>query len=218
MSKTYDKAPKEILNILDQVQSEFHLDHVEAKLRIGVVMVGPEVNKDGEETGPAISKHGHRAVCKTRLVSARDRLNTPYDAMIDIDEKIWETLTEDQQHAMIDSALTAIELIEGKEGDKFAEADDGRPRLKIRKEDFMVSGYEQVIRRHKDSALEYREIKAIWDRCGQGRFAFAADFGEKKKAKAAPADEDDTRSEHEASEERERKSRRPGRRRHHVSK
>ena len=55
-------------------------------------------------------------------MSTRDRLNTPFDAMIDIDEKIWPTLTEEQQHAMIDHALTAIELIPGKEGEKFAEA------------------------------------------------------------------------------------------------
>ncbi len=172
MAKTFNKGVPEDFAMLEDVILAYHPDLHEADVRVGIIMVGPSRNQDGEIIGPALSALGCPANAKISKVSAKDRVNVKYDAILQIDEHRWVSLTDAQQRALLDSQLCHLEVKPGEEGEKFALNDDGRPCLKIKPADFVLTGFEAVVTRHGADALEYDAMKATWTRVEQRCFAF----------------------------------------------
>lgn len=170
MPKTFTKADAEVVEVMNDALRQYHTDLVEAGLRIGVVMVRPATDEVGVPTGPALRFGGAAATACIKKVSPKDRVLKPYDAEIQIDEMRWDDMTDQQRLAVMDHELQHIEL--QYDDGVLRTDDDGRPVLKMRPDDWVLTGFEAVVRRHGEAALECPAAKTTWTRCEQALFDF----------------------------------------------
>jgi hypothetical protein len=170
MEKAYTKAPKSVMDILNCAMNDWHPDLEKAKVRIAVVMVKPELDDKGEPKAPAITHAGHTAAAKVRLAKPGERLCGMYDAMVEIDEFLWDSLDDESQVALLDHELEHLGIQYDADG-FLRRNDDGSPKLKLKKDDWCLTGFEAVARRHKNAALEVKAIRDVVKNC-QMQFEF----------------------------------------------
>jgi len=159
---TYSKPDDETLELLDLVMKRFHERLKHAGVRVGILMAFADVDeKTGERKGPALKGYGEaQAAAKIANVSLKDRLVKGYDVEMLIDGDSWDTRPDEEQIALLDHELTHVELT--------GDLDDlGRPKVKLRKEDFIVWGFLGVVQRHGAMALEAQSVRHLIDQHGQ---------------------------------------------------
>ena len=162
MAATYQKADKATIALLNIVRDKHHPRLVAHDVRVGVLFAVAKVDeKTGEKTGPAIKGYaGAPAGAQVKTVSLKDRVVKEYDVEMLIDGDEWPHLPESVQVALLDHELTHI--------DPTGESDDlGRPKIKMREEDFIAWGFWEVIKRHGAAAMEHRALKRLEDQHGQ---------------------------------------------------
>lgn len=166
MSKTYQKAENEIVKLANQACEKYHPDLAKAGVKIAVLMVEPSRDKDDNPTAPAIMVAGQPVTAKIQLANARLRVLCGVDVVIDVDSERYHELTTAQAIALFDHELEHLVIEDGK-------TDDGRPKLMSKPDDISVTGFECVIKRHGEDALEAMAIKRVVDVCGQKLFPWA---------------------------------------------
>ncbi len=161
MAATYQKADVGTIALLNLVQQKHHPRLILNDVRIGVLFAIAKVDDDGNKTGPAIKGYaGAPAGASVKNVSLKDRVVKDYDVEMLIDGDEWPHLPECVQVALLDHELTHI--------DPTGETDDlGRPKIKMREEDFIAWGFWEVIKRHGAAAMEHRALKRLEDKHGQ---------------------------------------------------
>jgi Putative phage metallopeptidase len=130
------------------------------EVAITVQFANPTRGEDGEAKSPALAEDAWPVAGKVKLTSHHDRVAGLDDVIIDIDEELWDEMSEQRQLALADSLLTRVEL---KLKDGIAVLDDcGRPKLMIRKPDAKIgSVYYGVIERHGRDAAEAQSIAKV---------------------------------------------------------
>lgn len=161
MPITYEIAPKAVYELLDEVRSLYHPRLDQAGIRFGLIFAYPPLDEKTQlPTGPAIKGYGGApAGAQVKIVNLKDRLTKNFDVEILIDAEGFARMTTPEKKAMIDHELTHVELT-GKIDDL------GRPKLKLREEDFIVWGFLEVVRRHGKAALEHKSVKNLIDQHG----------------------------------------------------
>lgn len=158
MSITYSLPPVTVTELVGQVMNDYHRRLIDWDVRVGVLMAYAAVDEDsGERIGTAIKGYVGAAAAQVKIVSLKDRVTKGYDVEMLIDGDAWPELEDSVQTALIDHELTHI-LPKG-------ETDDlGRPKLKLREEDFIAWGFWEVIRRHGPAAMEHRSLERLKDK------------------------------------------------------
>lgn len=174
MPKVYDNGSPATYKLLKTVMDTYHPELVEVNVSIGIVMVTAARNEAGEPTGPAITKGGNPVAAQIRKTIAKQRLHMveKRDALIEIDADQWAVMEDDHRLALLDHELTHIEI---RRDENLAPVitDDLRPALKLKPDDFALTGFFEVIKRHRRAALEYQSVKSVvFDQRGQGLFDF----------------------------------------------
>jgi Putative phage metallopeptidase len=197
--KTYRKADRETIATMRQALAKYHGELKELEVNVAVVMVGAPTNQDGEPTGPALTHGGARAYATVQLAKAKDRVLHPHDAVIHVDEDEYELLAEAQQTALFDHELSHLEVVFDKETGLPARHDDKRPRLRVRPDDYQLTGFYKVWERHGKDALEFKTVNTVLEIANaagaQMEFSFMREPGpakaraRKKKLTAAKASE-----------------------------
>lgn len=174
MPITYDRCDKPDCDVYDRVTAmmeRFHPELVKADVRIQCLFAR---SSDGE--GPAVKvPGGWPALAVIRIIPLRQRVAGFMDAEILIDERKWEELTEPQRDALVDHELEHLELkYDGAGiGTPVAEDDWGRPKLRIRKHDWELSGFKTIAERHPDAAIETEAARKFRDEFGEYVFGGA---------------------------------------------
>lgn len=149
----FDLPDAEVFVRITEVMNRFHPELRDAEVTIQVLFA-----RVGEgETGPAVkAPGGWPAYAVIRRVPLKQRVAGFKDAEITIDEVMWNELSEPRKTALLDHELQHLELVyEGAEpGTPVAKDDWDRPKLKIRKHDWELSGFKVICERHPDAALE----------------------------------------------------------------
>lgn len=164
MGKSVRNADPDTLNTLAKAMRSWHPDLVEAGVQVGVIMVS---NTDGD----AIKVGGYAALACIKPVGLKDRLPKEYDAELQIDERVWDGLREEQRLSLLDHELSHINLrrIPWKQlqeqrandpGCPWWQLDDlGRPKLKSVPGDWNAGdGFKAVVERHGKHAIEYLNL------------------------------------------------------------
>lgn len=136
-----------------QIMAKYHEELFAAEVTIQVLFA----RMSEGENGPAVkAPGGWPAYALIRRCPLRQRVAGFRDAEITIDELKWKELTGAQQDALLDHELQHLELVyEGDGPGTPVETDDwGRPKLKLRKHDYELSGFKAIMDRHPDAALE----------------------------------------------------------------
>jgi hypothetical protein len=165
MPKTFKPASAADRTLLDQVMREHHFRLRAAEVVVRLVMVSPNRDADGNVRGPAIKVHGAPAAACVRAFGPRERMLVGADAVIDVDAARWFDLERAQQIALLDHELTHLEVFEeededGSPGYRRA-AVDGCPVVRMRPDDFVISGFVEVIKRHGQAALEAQAVADV---------------------------------------------------------
>lgn len=165
MSKSYEKANPDVMRLLEAVVKQHHKDLAKEGVRVGVTMVECE-------DGPAVTHAGQPCAAKVELVTLAKRVHAPVDAIIQVDEAIWKELNGEARNALIDHEVTHLELVRDAK-EKVKRAADGRPKIRLRPDDWMLTGFAEVVKRHGRAALEYQALRSLDEQHGQLLFDWA---------------------------------------------
>lgn len=163
--KRYDKAPENLLSRVRQVMAKHHARLLEPAIKTSVrietyLVYGPR-NKNGEQTGVAITVRGATALACIRLTNLEERVAGRADAVLWIDGDEWKTWGPDTLSAIIDHELTHLELaLDPRTGEKQFD-DAGRIRLRMRPHDVEVGWFDEVAERHAEYSVEVQQATKI---------------------------------------------------------
>lgn len=130
-----------------------------------------EVDERGVPTGPAITHAGHPAAGKVHIVSPADHVLVGADAVIQVDAHHWSELTSAQQMALLDHELEHLVFSRNSKGQLAVHA-DGRVKLVTRQDDWLLTGFVLIVRRHGDDAIEAMALAATVTGIKQLEFDF----------------------------------------------
>ena len=170
MGRAYQPASEEVIELLQRVTDEHHEDLADEKVYVAVLMVHPELDKQGRPKAPALMCHGHPALAKIRLANVAERVLAKYDAVMEINAPSWEKYPEESRLALLDHELEHLVICESNDGAPRRHG-DGRPKLALRPDDWMFTGFASIVDRHGEHAPEVIVMRNLHERC-QGLFAF----------------------------------------------
>ncbi|HOO17769.1 MAG TPA: putative metallopeptidase [Phycisphaerae bacterium] len=165
MSRVVARANVKDMALLALVARQHHPELLEAKVNIAFVLVHPKYDAQGIPQGPALTRHGHPVAGRIRLAKPADRLIGKYDALLEVDAFRWEkALQAPSREALLDHKLSHLVLVRDESGEIETHA-DGRPKLRLRPDDWAVTGFAAVIDRHREAALEYQALELVCRGC-----------------------------------------------------
>lgn len=167
MGKWYEKANATISKQVASLIEKYHPELVEAKVRVDVLLVhAPASDDEDKPKPPALMHHGYPAAAVVRKTSLKERTKGHGDAEIVLDGDKWPDYSTEEQDAILDHELEHLVVKRDDEG--AIKADDrGRPMLKLKPHNWELGGFEVIIKRHGDAALEKQGCKLMADQYGQ---------------------------------------------------
>lgn len=159
--KIYEKADEATMGLLYEVMARYHRELHESEVAVALTMAR-KFDKDDEPI-PCVKCHGVSATAVCRLISAKRRVYDENEVEIEVDGLLWDHMTEPSRIALLDHELNHIKFILDAHG--IVQQDDaGRPKLKLICDDFLLTGFHDIIRRHGDHALEWQSVSAVYEK------------------------------------------------------
>jgi hypothetical protein len=158
MPTTYEACGDDVNDLIAQVMAKHHGELLRLETTVAAVFVS-KTDKDGaSEIG--LKRNGLPAAAKIGITPLADRARGMADAKLTIDDYAWRRLNENQRAALIDHELQHLEPNPKEDEDGNTEESDdlGRPRLKLRPHDWELAGFQAVVERHGESAIEALEV------------------------------------------------------------
>lgn len=161
MGKKYWIAGENVQAACRETMEQFHPDL--AALGVNVLCVFARAEDKKGFPVSAVKLRGRACYATIRAVSDEDRAAGMPDAVMTIDESLWKTLSTERQAALLDHELTHIELAGGESSAGVS--------LAMRKHDWELSGFFDVVKRHGKDAIELVEL-VKFGRSEPGQLAF----------------------------------------------
>lgn len=175
MGKIFAEADKETVAFVNQIlETEYPaIAGMTSQIEIGVLFVSSD-----KPDKPALTHSGYPAAATIRVVSEEDRAAGGPDVILSIDHDRWEELNENERYALIHHELHHLDPVKLRpsiDGGSFCDVDNlGRPKIKLRRHDFEIGGFNTIVERHKDDCIEWQSIKKVHDRFHQRLLPFYA--------------------------------------------
>lgn len=157
----YEKASPVIHDLVKKVMADHHTDLLDCDVEIAILVVR-KISEDGEAFH-ALKHHGAEAAAKISLVPARRRLLVDHDLELVVDGLTWDNIPAPSREALLDHELTHVVVQKDKNGQPKTD-DIGRPRLKLRPDDYAINGFFEVAERHGNFAMEAVTLRRIHER------------------------------------------------------
>ena len=165
MSVLYTEADLEVLDFVAGVKSEYFPGlSFEPPIQIEVLMASDP------KTGVGVRLHGHACAAKIKLLRPEDRAagrgdkytddGTP-DVRIIIDRDRWNDLSERQRTALLHHELSHIQPVRNKKDGSLRYDDFGRVRLKLRLDDWLLTGFAETAAIFGSDALEVQSLAKV---------------------------------------------------------
>ncbi len=174
MPTTYDLCGDDVTAAANELMKTVHTTLEKVGVELHYRFAHAAVSEaTGKPVGPAIKQHGRARTHKVKINSADLRSQGLKDATVTLDGDTWRERTSEEQRAIIDDALESIVVVCDKETGDFLTDDLGRPKLRIKEADLYTEGYEAVLKRNGQAALEAKQLAALWEVPSvQGMFSF----------------------------------------------
>lgn len=157
--KVFESAEEQVRAYVDRLLEQHHHDLNEAEVQIGLIFVS-DFDKDDNPV-PSIKLHGAFAAGCISLVKGVAGVFNPYQAQIQIDKLYWDNASEEVRLALVDHEIEHIELVRDKNG--IVQTDDrNRTMIKLKPDDWVLTGFMSVVRRHGPNAVEAGSITNIY--------------------------------------------------------
>jgi len=149
--KCDDDAPQ--TTVMRSMMQKYHTELVGAGVTVEILLAS-------NDEGSAVKLHGWPCYATIKVMSYKDRVAGSADARMIIDLDRWKDLHAKQRDALVDHELEHLELVLDKLNN--IKLDDiGRPKLRCKPHDFELTGFNSVIRRHEDAAIEVANFRAF---------------------------------------------------------
>lgn len=162
MEKRIEKADAAVMKQLQLATKNWHTSLAKANVKVAVLMVHPPTNANAEPTAPALTRSGVEVVALIKVATPNERILAGCDAVMRIDAFHWESLIEEQQTALLDHELEHLLIATTAKG-LVQKHDDGRPKLLTQPDDWSLTGFAVVVKRHGRHALEAMAIRKVLD-------------------------------------------------------
>lgn len=161
MAKKYKQADKATKKMLEVLMAEHHSELTDAEVSVDVLLVF-ETEDDPEDRTVVLRRHGHPVDAVISLTNTAMRTLGRADAVLFLDSAVWGKAVDEDRRGILDHQLQRLELRRDKNGDvKLDEA--GRPKLRLRLEDWAIAGFHAVVRRNGEHAPEVHAVRACRD-------------------------------------------------------
>lgn len=156
MAVEYHNASEDVYELMNRVLEGYYpqLDTLEPRPRIDILMAV----SDGE--APAVKHMGHMAAATIELIRPKEKARTGLDMRITIDKVRWLEMDEEQQLALLHHELAHPEPQHDKEGVLRVDG-YGRPKFKLRLDDWCLTGFKETVRVFGPKAIERRSLDDV---------------------------------------------------------
>lgn len=156
MPKTYNLCGNDVHSLIKSVMGQHHLPLSREGVSVQAVFINDF--DDDDEARPALKVHGVPAAAKIQVTPLVDRVRGIEDAKLTIDEYTWQRLNESARLALIDHELEHLQLVRDSKTGAVKHDDHRRPKLKLRVHDWTLAGFQSIVERHGESAIEFQEL------------------------------------------------------------
>lgn len=119
-------------------------------------------DKEGNLKTTALSKNGVPIPAQTKIVSSFNRITDNTDVKIILNKELWDELSQNEKESVLDNSLYYIEIKEDKMGEPIMISDDSdKVDLKLRKPDFYIEGFLNVMNEYKTNYLPWQDSHNI---------------------------------------------------------
>ena len=153
----YERAPIEVIEVVDAVHAKYHGPQSDAGVEIDVLFASPMTDANGDPKGNAVTVNGYKCAAKIRVTSLQERVMGRGDAELTIDRDWWEKHTEKERHALVDHECCHLELALNTKG-VVKRDDHDRPKLTLRKHDHQFGWFDAPVRRHGMASTEAQQF------------------------------------------------------------
>ena len=172
----------DVSELVTELIDQFHPHLRDVDVTFEFLSVTREKDDDGEFAGDhPLKLHGYPCAAIVKINAYKLRVQGHADVLITINGEEWETLSRDEQRALMDHELTHVELKTDAEGN-LSRDDLGRPKLKMRLHDHQFGWFDAVVRRHGKASIEHQQaetfVTATWE---QMWLPFVSSSGSKRK-------------------------------------
>ena len=163
MATTYTAASEAELKLLkEMIRLPCHEPLVTEKIQVALTMCHPDLDETGMPKAPAITHSGNGVMAKCRLVAPLDYLWMHQDVMIMVDAWRWKELGRATRLAVLDHELTHVSVLVDAHGNAKRHPGSAKQvKLILRKDDWTLTGFADVIKRHEGAALEAQSLQNL---------------------------------------------------------
>jgi hypothetical protein len=159
MPTTYAKDDGPITKVVARVVKQYHRDLEAAGVTVEILIAA-------NDEGPAVTAHGWPAQALAKINNLQNRAAGNADCRIVVADDCWKAKSPEEKEALIDHECHHFELVKDKYGG--VRTDDlGRPKLRIRRHDWELGGFDVIARRRGSLAPEVQVAAKIKRRLEQ---------------------------------------------------
>ncbi len=172
MSIEFREADQSVHDLLGAVLAEYfpELDGMEPSLVVDIRMA-----VDGEGKGKRLKHHGHHVAAMIKVVSQEERSAGGADVRIKIDQASWDERSHREQTALLWHELNHVIPKQHTETGLLVLDPYGRPKIMLRKDDWMLTGFIEAVRIFGEDSIERQSLEAVAAKLSQLELPFAPD-------------------------------------------
>lgn len=174
MPRVYTDLDRTDLDLFNEVMATYRPDLLSFDVRIKPVMV-KKVDKDGEVT-PALKLAGAPVAGLARVTSLKQRFLGHPDGIVELDGAAWSNKPVETRRALIHHELHhfIVKMDPEAENDHAVLLDDvGRPKLTLRPDDWLMTGFYAIVEKHGEFAGEYQSVRYVHNLVDEAARRFA---------------------------------------------
>lgn len=160
MPRTFEDADDALKDKIRDFAWRHHPDLAEADVTFGVLLAHAPRDENDDPKGPAIKHGGYAAAATIRIVKIEDRAAGMPDLLLVIDGDELPTWSDARLEAVVDHEFCHPVLVVDKDG-AIVRDDLNRPKMRMRKHDWQIGGFDEVAERHKEIAVEVEYLLAV---------------------------------------------------------
>jgi hypothetical protein len=162
MPKVFADLDRDDMDLFNQVLNQYRPDLIQYGVKIKPLMV-KKLNRDGEVSA-CLKLAGYPVAGLARVTTHKQRFFGYPDGIIELEGAGWANKCDESKKALIHHELHHFEVKMDPEADNdhTPQLDDlGRPKLVLRPDDWMSTGFYYIIEKHGEYAGEYQTIRAV---------------------------------------------------------
>lgn len=164
----YLEADQEVHDLLHRVMAEYFpgLANMEPVLVVDIRMAV-------DDKGKRLRHHGHPVGAMIKVVSQEERAAGGADVRVVIDRRSWVDRNERQRTALLHHELTHVKPKRNKKTFLLVLDPYGRPKIGMRLDDWMLTGFVETARIFGEDSIERRSLEVVAATLSQMELPFA---------------------------------------------